>query len=65
MTGNAVNFEFDSLTDCFYINTVFLESKLVSLVHILLSLFFSLFFLKNDGLSEVNTHSFLKVRMVE
>ena len=36
MTGNAVSFEFDSLTDCFFMNSVFLESKLVYLVQILL-----------------------------
>ena len=33
---SAVSFEFDILTYCFFINSVFLESKLASLVHILL-----------------------------
>ena len=33
---NAVSFEFDILTDCFFINSVFLECKLVSLEHSLL-----------------------------
>jgi hypothetical protein len=34
---NAVSFEFDILTDCFFINSVFLECKLVFLEHNLLS----------------------------
>ena len=38
ITGDAVCFEFDSLTDCFFRNFIYLEEKLVSLEHSLLSL---------------------------